>query len=166
MAAKISAGLLLYRRAGEGIELLLAHPGGPFYQKKDDGSWSIPKGEAEGEEDLLERARIEFREELGAEPPPGPYLELGIVKQKDEPTINKGGFEAVETDDANFQYGSPIRKTFHAGMPIFVPVVSDLANSNLLFSPTRVVLRWSPSGKPLRIDRITLPSPGQALPTA
>jgi len=82
MAAKVSAGLLLYRRRGGEIEVLLAHPGGPLFQKKDAGIWTIPKGEVEGEEDLLARARIEFREELGAEPPPGPYIELGTVKQK------------------------------------------------------------------------------------
>jgi predicted NUDIX family NTP pyrophosphohydrolase len=82
MAAKLSAGLLLYRRGAGGIEVLLAHPGGPLFAKKDAGAWSIPKGESGREEDLLERARIEFREELGAEPPPGPWLELGSIKQK------------------------------------------------------------------------------------
>jgi predicted NUDIX family NTP pyrophosphohydrolase len=88
MADKISAGLLLYRRRGGEIEVLLAHPGGPFFQKKDAGAWSIPKGEVEGEEDLLERARIEFREELGAEPPAGPYIELETVKQKGGKTVH------------------------------------------------------------------------------
>jgi predicted NUDIX family NTP pyrophosphohydrolase len=88
MDAKVSAGLLLYRRRGGEIEILLVHPGGPFARKKDEGSWSIPKGETEGEEDLLERARIEFREELGAEPPPGPYLELGTVRQKGGKTVH------------------------------------------------------------------------------
>jgi predicted NUDIX family NTP pyrophosphohydrolase len=81
MAAKVSAGLLLYRRTGGEIEVLLAHPGGPLYRKKDAGAWTIPKGEVEGEEDLLERARTEYREELGAEPPAGPYRELGSIKQ-------------------------------------------------------------------------------------
>lgn len=82
MAAKLSAGLLLYRRRRGEIEVLLAHPGGPLFEKKDEGSWTIPKGEPEGDDDLLERARIEFREELGIEPPPGPYVELGTVVQK------------------------------------------------------------------------------------
>ena len=88
MAAKISAGLLLYRRRGGEVEVLLVHPGGPFFQKKDEGIWSIPKGEAEGDEDLLERARIEFREELGEEPPPGRRLELGTVKQMGGKTVH------------------------------------------------------------------------------
>ena len=88
MAAKVSAGLLLYRRGLGGIELLLAHPGGPFYQKKDEGAWTIPKGEVEGEEDLLERARIEFIEELGTEPPPGPYIALGSIRQAGGKTVH------------------------------------------------------------------------------
>jgi len=88
MAAKVSAGLLLYRRRGGETEVLLVRPGGPVFQKKDEGIWSIPKGEIEGEEDLIERARIEFREELGAEPPPGPYLELGTVRQKGGKTVH------------------------------------------------------------------------------
>ena len=82
MATKISAGLLLYRRRGGEIEVLLAHPGGPFFEKKDAGIWTIPKGEVEGEEDLIERARIEFREEIGVEPPAGPYVALGSIRQK------------------------------------------------------------------------------------
>jgi predicted NUDIX family NTP pyrophosphohydrolase len=88
MPGKVSAGLLLYRRRGGEIEVLLAHPGGPFLQNKDAGAWTIPKGEIEAEEDLLDRARIEFREELGSNPPPGPFLELGTVKQKGGKTVH------------------------------------------------------------------------------
>ena len=88
MPEKVSAGLLLYRRRAGGIEVLLAHPGGPLFQKKDAGAWTIPKGEVEGEEDLLERARIEFLEELGTEPPPGPYMALGSVRQKGGKTVH------------------------------------------------------------------------------
>ena len=93
MAAKVSAGLLLYRRRGGEIEVLLVHPGGPFFRTKDEGAWSIPKGEVEEGEDSLERARIEFREELGSEPPPGTYLELGAVKQKGGKTVHAWGCE-------------------------------------------------------------------------
>ena len=88
MAAKISAGVLLYRRRGGEVEVLLVHPGGPLFQKKDEGSWSIPKGEAGEGEDLQERARIEFCEELGTATPPGPYIELGTVKQKGGKTVH------------------------------------------------------------------------------
>ena len=81
-AAKTSAGLLLFRqRAGE-LEFLLAHPGGPFFKKKDEGIWTIPKGEAEPGEDLLSRARIEFEEELGTAVPAGEFFPLGFIQQK------------------------------------------------------------------------------------
>ena len=69
------------------MEVLLAHPGGPFLQKKDGGAWTVPKGEIEGDEEILDRARIEFREELGVEPPPGPYVDLGAVMQKGGKTV-------------------------------------------------------------------------------
>jgi predicted NUDIX family NTP pyrophosphohydrolase len=77
---KRSAGILLYRRAGFGLELLLVHPGGPFWAKKDLGAWSIPKGEYSAGEDALEVARREFEEETGARPQ-GEYLPLGEVVQ-------------------------------------------------------------------------------------
>jgi predicted NUDIX family NTP pyrophosphohydrolase len=78
--AKRSAGLLLYRRRGEALEVFLVHPGGPFWARKDLGAWSIPKGEyAEGEEPL-EAARREFTEETGFAAPAN-ALALGEVKQ-------------------------------------------------------------------------------------
>jgi len=95
--SRVSAGLLLYRhRAGE-TEFLLVHPGGPFFQGKDRGSWSIPKGEAQANEDLLTRAKIEFEEELGFVPR-GNFLSLGAVKQKGQKTVHAW---AVEGDLPN-----------------------------------------------------------------
>ena len=79
---KQSAGLLVHRGAGATLEVLLVHPGGPFWAKKDDGAWFIPKGEIEAEEEPLATARREFREELGLPPPDGETLELGTVKNK------------------------------------------------------------------------------------
>lgn len=77
-----SAGLLLYRLSGEGaVEVLLAHPGGPFWAKKDAGVWSIPKGEYEPEDDALAAARREFREEVGLDPPVGEPVSLGERRQ-------------------------------------------------------------------------------------
>src|ERR1700730_3410041 len=81
MTTKISAGLLLFRKTSSGIEVLLAHPGGPLFKNKDEASWTIPKGEAEAGEDLLERARIEFEEELGIKSV-GKAVPLGSVRQK------------------------------------------------------------------------------------
>src|SRR5436305_3072685 len=79
--SRTSAGLLMFRRRNDTLEVLLAHPGGPFFQKKDDGFWTIPKGEAEPGEDLLSRARTEFEEEVGI-PANGNWIDLGWVKQK------------------------------------------------------------------------------------
>ncbi|HXG77709.1 MAG TPA: NUDIX domain-containing protein [Methyloceanibacter sp.] len=78
---KRSAGILLYRGKGDSREILLAHPGGPFWAKKDKGAWSIPKGEYEEGEDPLAVAKREFAEELGRPPPEGPYRLLGEAKQ-------------------------------------------------------------------------------------
>ena len=77
---KTAAGLLLYRRAPAGPEVLLVHLGGPFWARKDLGSWSIPKGEVAPGEDLLSAARREFREETGMDPTGTPFP-LGQVKQ-------------------------------------------------------------------------------------
>jgi predicted NUDIX family NTP pyrophosphohydrolase len=66
---KLSAGLLVYRRFEAGFEVLLVHPGGPFWAKKDDGAWSVPKGEYEPDQDPLEVALLEFEEEIGQPPP-------------------------------------------------------------------------------------------------
>jgi predicted NUDIX family NTP pyrophosphohydrolase len=77
-----SAGILLYRTQHDHLEVLLVHPGGPFWAKKDLGVWSIPKGEYGPEEDAQAAARREFEEELGAAPPPGPAHDLGEVRQK------------------------------------------------------------------------------------
>jgi predicted NUDIX family NTP pyrophosphohydrolase len=77
---KRSAGVLMYRRGANGVELLLVHPGGPFWKKKDLGAWSIPKGEyAEGEDPRAVAAR-EFEEETGVRPS-GDFLPLGDVVQ-------------------------------------------------------------------------------------
>jgi predicted NUDIX family NTP pyrophosphohydrolase len=78
--ASESAGILLYRRGADGIEMLLVHPGGPFWARRDAGAWSIPKGEPEPGEDRLEAARREFAEELGSPPPDGPAIELGEAR--------------------------------------------------------------------------------------
>ena len=78
---KLSAGILLYRRTPSGYEVLLVHPGGPFWANKDLGSWSIPKGEFEEGEQPLAAARREFAEEIGAPVPNGDYQLLGEAKQ-------------------------------------------------------------------------------------
>ena len=76
-----SAGLLVYRERGGALEVLLGHMGGPFWARKDDRAWSIPKGEYEPDEEPLAAARREFEEELGVPPPPGRLTPLGTVRQ-------------------------------------------------------------------------------------
>ena len=82
MAAKRSAGILLHRNRNGAREVLLVHPGGPFWAKKDAGAWSIPKGEYEDGEEARACALREFSEELGAPPPDGELVDLGEVRQK------------------------------------------------------------------------------------
>jgi predicted NUDIX family NTP pyrophosphohydrolase len=82
MAGKRSAGILLHRRGADGErEVLLVHPGGPFWAKKDAGAWSIPKGEYEAGEDPFEVAQREFLEELGSPVPASEFVPLGEVRQ-------------------------------------------------------------------------------------
>jgi predicted NUDIX family NTP pyrophosphohydrolase len=73
---------MLFRRADGALEVLLVHPGGPFWARRDAGVWSVPKGEYEPGEDPFDAARREFEEELGAAPPDGRALDLGEIKQK------------------------------------------------------------------------------------
>lgn len=88
---KISAGLIMYRQGPAGMEVLLVHPGGPFWRNRDDGAWSIPKGEAGPGEDLLATARREFQEELGLGSD-GPFLPLSPIKQKGSKIVHAWAF--------------------------------------------------------------------------
>jgi len=90
--SKVSAGLLMFRSRNSQLELLLVHPGGPFFARKDEGAWTIPKGEAQPNEDLLTRARIEFKEELGIQPN-GKWISLGAIKQAGGKTVHAWAFE-------------------------------------------------------------------------
>ncbi len=80
--AKLSAGLLLYRRSADGIQVLIAHPGGPIWARRDAGAWSLPKGALDDGEDLLAAARREFEEETGERPPDGDAIDLGEVRMR------------------------------------------------------------------------------------
>jgi predicted NUDIX family NTP pyrophosphohydrolase len=102
LMAKISAGILVYKRRAGRLEVLLVHPGGPFWRKKDAGAWSIPKGEPAEGEDLLTAARREIREETGLEPQ-GDFIDLGTVKQKGGKTVHAWALEA----DANATVSEP-----------------------------------------------------------
>lgn len=90
--SRVSAGLLMYRMDDGTLQVLLAHPGGPLFRNKDEGAWSIPKGEIEPGEDLLETAKREFKEEIGFTPN-GPFIALTPVKQRGEKIVHAWAFK-------------------------------------------------------------------------
>jgi predicted NUDIX family NTP pyrophosphohydrolase len=109
---KKSAGLLLYRRSEtSGIEVLLVHPGGPFWRNKDDGAWTIPKGEFDDDEDPLIAAKREFEEETGATPPDGEYIGLKPIKQKNGKLVHAwavpGDFDPASLRSNTFELEWP-----------------------------------------------------------
>jgi len=108
---KRSAGILLFRGRGPALRLLLVHPGGPFWAKKDLGAWSIPKGECEQGEDALAVARREFEEELGSPVPAGDAIELGELVQPSGKVITafaiEGDFDASRIKSNLFEMEWP-----------------------------------------------------------
>ena len=155
MKTKTSAGLLMFRPTKAGLEVLLVHPGGPYFQNKDEGAWTIPKGEAAESEDLLERAKIEFEEELGINAS-GDWMELGSVKQKSGKTVHAWAFAGdlandfklvsntfevewpprsgkmqrfPEVDRANFFAVEEARKKINAAQSVFLDRLIELLDS-------------------------------------
>ena len=130
MAARVSAGILLYRRGSDGgaspgaarrrprgLEVLLGHPGGPFHAHRDLGDWSIPKGEVEPGEDLYDVARREFEEETGHAPPPdAAAIPLGTIVQKGGKVVHAWALEG-DLDPA-----AAVSNTFSMRWP---PVVGE-----------------------------------------
>jgi predicted NUDIX family NTP pyrophosphohydrolase len=121
----ISAGILLFRRRGDLVEVLVAHPGGPLWSRKDLGAWSLPKGEADdGETDaegLLAVARREFREELGLDAPAGEPLPLGQVRLKSGKVVHawalEGDLDPATAVSGTFEMEWPPRSGRRAAFP-------------------------------------------------
>lgn len=112
--AKRSAGLLLYRSGPDGaVEVLIAHPGGPFWARRDDGAWSIPKGEQPDGEDPWVTARREFVEEIGLDPPDGERLVLGVVRQAGGKVVTafavRGDLDVTDARSNTFELEWPPR---------------------------------------------------------
>jgi predicted NUDIX family NTP pyrophosphohydrolase len=108
--AKQSAGLLVYRRRAGAIEVFLVHPGGPFWKNKDDGAWSIPKGEFTADEDPLAAAQREFHEETGLQIA-GDFAQLSPIKQRGGKTVHAWRVEA------DFNAAAIISNTFLVEWP-------------------------------------------------
>lgn len=90
---KLSAGLLLFRRVDDNLEVLVAHPGGPIWARRDTGAWSIPKGAANDGEPLIEAAYREFEEETGHAAPRGDAIDLGEVRMRSGKVVHGWGVE-------------------------------------------------------------------------
>jgi predicted NUDIX family NTP pyrophosphohydrolase len=108
---KLSAGVLLYRTCDGAVEVLIAHPGGPFWARKDDGFWSIPKGEYADGEDPWKAAQREFSEELGLPVPAGPRIDLGSLKQPSGKVVTafavQSDLDVTDTHSNTFQLEWP-----------------------------------------------------------
>lgn len=117
---KTTAGLLLFRRRPGGLEVLLAHPGGPFFAGKDVGAWTIPKGEVDPGEDLLDTARREFHEEIGIDPPGDP-IALGQITQKGGKIVHawalEGDFDPAALASNTFSMEWPPRSGLITDFP-------------------------------------------------
>ncbi|WP_344299930.1 NUDIX domain-containing protein [Sinomonas flava] len=121
--AVLSAGILLYRRADEGLEVWIAHMGGPFWARKDEHAWSIPKGLYDEGEDPFSAARREFAEEMGTLPPDADYIPLGEFRQ---PSGKRLSAFAAEADFAPEQITSntfPLEWPRGSGRVIDVPEI-------------------------------------------
>lgn len=102
-----SAGILLYRvDAEDAVTVLVAHMGGPYWSGKDEGAWSIPKGEVDGDEGMLDAARREFREELGVDPPDADYAELGTFAYSSGKRVTVFVADGAEFTATEFDFGT------------------------------------------------------------
>jgi predicted NUDIX family NTP pyrophosphohydrolase len=102
LAVRIRAGVLLFRRREERLEVLLAHPGGPYFAARDHGHWTIPKGEPDPDEPLIDAARREFVEETGLPAPDGSLIELGSITQKGGKVVHAWALEGdLDPDTAH-----------------------------------------------------------------
>lgn len=140
-----SAGILLYRRREGRIEVLLVHPGGPFWARRDLGAWSIPKGEYESDEEPLRAARREFQEELGTAAPDGPTLDLGEIRQKGGKLVRAWALEGDLDPEQIVSNTFPLEWPPRSGQWIEVPEVDragwfSLDEARVRINPAQVTL--------------------------
>ena len=140
--SRVSAGILLFRQTTAGVEVLLGHPGGPYFQGKDAGAWSIPKGQARDGEALLDVAKREFGEETGhVVGSNARMIALGSIKQRGGKTVHawavEGDMDPAEAWSNTFQMEWPPR----SGIFIDVPEVDQVA----WFTPLQARLAMNPA---------------------
>ena len=137
-----SAGILLFRRSETGVEVLLGHPGGPYFEHKDVGAWSIPKGQVENGEELLAVAKREFGEETGhVVGSNARLLELGSIRQRGGKTVHvwalEGDMDPAEARSNTFRMEWPPR----SGIFIDVPELDQVA----WFTPAQARVAMNPA---------------------
>jgi predicted NUDIX family NTP pyrophosphohydrolase len=141
-----SAGILLYRRFGGELNVLLVHPGGPFWAHRDEGVWSIPKGEYEGGEDQLAAARREFAEELGSPAPDGAEpLDLGEITQRAGKRVRAWALEGDLDASAIVSNTCQVQWPPRSGRMIEIPEVDraewlPLEQARVKINPAQVAL--------------------------
>lgn len=136
-----SAGLLLHRRTADGVEVLIAHMGGPFWARRDDAAWSIPKGEFDPEIETARDAAVrEFREELGVDPPVGEYVELGTWTYASGKRITVFAADGAGFAASGFVYGTfELEWPPHSGRVQAFPEVDRAEWTGLDLARTRLV---------------------------
>jgi predicted NUDIX family NTP pyrophosphohydrolase len=149
MAPRVSSGVLLYRRPGGRLQVLLAHPGGPFFARKDDGHWTIPKGEVDPGEELFDVGRREFQEETGQPLPDGPSLELGLIVQKGGKIVHGWAVEGDLDPDAGASNTFELEWPPRSGRRQTFPEIDRVA----WFDPDEARRRIKPTQIPF-IDRL------------
>ncbi|MEX1335317.1 MAG: NUDIX domain-containing protein [Candidatus Limnocylindrales bacterium] len=140
--SRTSAGILLFRRTAAGVEVLLGHPGGPYFERKDIGAWSIPKGQVENGEEMLAVAKREFGEETGhVVGSKARLLELGSIRQRGGKTVHawalEGDMDPADVRSNTFRMEWPPR----SGIFIDVPELDQVA----WFTPAQARIAMNPA---------------------
>jgi len=145
---KQSAGILLYRTINNTLEIFLVHPGGPYFKNKDDGSWSIPKGEFLNDEEALTAAKREFEEETG-QPIDGKFIELGTIQQKNGKIVHAWAVEGDINHETIFSNTCEIEWPPRTGKKLTIPEIDRAA----WFAPAIAKQKINPAQAEL-VDRL------------